>query len=149
MLFRSTKLHGEHGVITISHSNSVLAAQMAIPLDQLKSTIEQLPHISVQDVQNSHGEFTVTWRNWVKYQEDSTQAARQMSRRKRRGEERRSEENKIKNAAKPLDAVSKEPEIEPWRSVADRIFNTDKKRYLRLIVWIKWEIGRASCRERV
>lgn len=40
-----------------------------------------------------HGELVVTWKNWTKYQEDTTMAARaKTSRIKRRGEERRGEE---------------------------------------------------------
>jgi hypothetical protein len=41
-----------------------------------------------------HGDFTVTWKNWTKFQRDSTQAQRaKASRSKRRGEERRGEES--------------------------------------------------------
>ena len=33
---------------------------------------------------------------------------------------------------------------ESWRAVADRIFNSDKKKYLRLIVWIKAQYAAGS-----
>lgn len=47
-----------------------------------------------------HGELTVTWRNWVKYQEDTTQARRgKESRSKRRGEENKNK----KRSSRPLD----------------------------------------------
>lgn len=94
-----TKLHGTHGTVTVSPTNAVLAAQMGVTVTDLISTLHALPHLRVTECENRHGEFavtvSVTWDNWAKYQEDSTQAERQKraraSRSKKRGEEIRRE----------------------------------------------------------
>ena len=81
-----TKVHGERGVVVLSESNKTLAAAMGIDATELRATVTRLPHVHVSE--NRHGEFTVTWRNWMKYQEDSTLAERaQRSRTKKRREE--------------------------------------------------------------
>ena len=91
-----TKVHGERGVVKISGTNSVLAAQMGVAVDVLKDTILMLPHIHVGDENCDNGEFTVTWKNWRYFQEDSTVASRvSRLRSKRRGEEKRGEESRI------------------------------------------------------
>lgn len=88
-----TKEHGTKGKVKISSSNTSLAAHMGVTVDALFSTIKTLPHMTFEEGKNRNGELTVTWHNWVKYQEDTTQAARQQtSRSKRRGEEKRGEE---------------------------------------------------------
>lgn len=94
-----TKIHGTEGVVSISSKNHVLAAMMGVTVDTLIDTITSLPHIHVEEGQNHNGEFTVTWDNWIFYQEDSTVAERQkkwreLHRNGLRGEERRGEENK-------------------------------------------------------
>jgi len=86
-----TKLHGQRGRVIVSPTNSVLAAEMGLPTESLISTIVQLPHMSVEGPHPANGEVTVTWKNWIKYQEDSTVAERVARlRSKRRGEEKRS-----------------------------------------------------------
>jgi len=91
-----TKLHGQRGRVIVSPTNSVLAAEMGLPTESLISTIVQLPHMSVEGPHPANGEVTVTWKNWIKYQEDSTVAERVARlRSKRRGEEKRRDKNKI------------------------------------------------------
>jgi uncharacterized phage protein (TIGR02220 family) len=107
-----TKLHGTRGHILVSPSNAVLAAEMGVPVDALKPTIAVLPHVQIEEGTNRHGSFTVTWNNWTKYQEDSTQAERQRaSRAKRRREEnknktRTEEKNPTTLSGSPPDAGS-------------------------------------------
>lgn len=72
-----TKEHGTNGIVKISASNAALAAQMGVAVEELNSSILRLPHLTVKESANSNGEFTVTWDNWTKYQEDSTVARRQ------------------------------------------------------------------------
>ena len=48
------------------------------------------------------------------------------------------------NQRQPAEATVGVTEHEPWRPVADRIFNSDKKKYLRLIVWIKAQYAAGS-----
>lgn len=69
-----TKAHGTRGSVQLSESNTVLAAAMGIDVTVLFVTCARLPHLSVQKSDN--GEITVTWKNWTKYQEDSTVAER-------------------------------------------------------------------------
>lgn len=95
-----TKLHGTMGRVEVSTSNAVLAAEMGVPVEALISTIKSLPHVYVEETPKTHGKVTVMWRNWRKYQEDSTAAERQKSRSKRRGEENKNK----KRSSKPLDA---------------------------------------------
>src|SRR5512147_441854 len=71
-----TKAHGDNGRVTVSETNMVLAAAMGVSCGELICVIKTLPHIVVEESKNRHGEFTVTWQNWMKYQEDSTQAER-------------------------------------------------------------------------
>ena len=44
---------------------------------------------------------------------------------------------KIKNEATPVDNSTGNGKEPAWKSVADRIFNSDKARFLKLIVWLK------------
>jgi hypothetical protein len=91
-----TKVHGTGGRVIIGLQNEVLAAAMGIAVGDLVTIVKRLPHLDVEEGEKRHGEFTVTWRNWRKYQEDSTAAARQRaSRAKRRGEEKRLKEPPI------------------------------------------------------
>lgn len=85
-----TKTHGTHGKVVLSCRDTVLAAAMGVPPETLKDVIKRLPHVDVTERKNHDGEFTVTWRNWIKYQEDSTVAGRMRKlRSKKRREERR------------------------------------------------------------
>lgn len=87
-----TKLHGSHGRLTVSATNATLAAQMGVPVEQLFQMIKLMPNIIVERVGNSDDKLSVTWKNWHKYQEDSTGAKRQAaSRSKKREEENRKE----------------------------------------------------------
>ena len=95
VLGRYTKLHGTGGRVTISSSNAALAGEMCVPQTALLDTIKRLPHVHVEEGTKRHGEFTVTWENWIKYQVDSTQAERQSaSRSKRRRDEKRGDEKR-------------------------------------------------------
>lgn len=85
-----TKMHGTRGRVLISPKNTALASAMDIPKHALLETIKRLPHVVVEEGQNVNGHFSVTWKNWNKYQVDSTVAQRVSSlRSKRRGEEKR------------------------------------------------------------
>jgi hypothetical protein len=96
------KAHGTRGRVTIHAGNPALAAQMAVPPERLIDVIKTLPHVTTErafsdalnrhsvDPQRDNGEFTVTWQNWSKYQDDSTVAERVKAlRSKKRREEKR------------------------------------------------------------
>ncbi len=90
-----TKVYGENGRVYISPNNVTLAAVMGVTAIDLRKTIEVFPHMVVEEGQNSDGHFTVTWKNWNKYQVDSTVAQRvSRLRSKRRGEENKSKKRK-------------------------------------------------------
>lgn len=98
-----TKLHGTLGRVQVSPSNAVLAAEMGVPVERLMSTIANLPNIRVEEGANRYGKVTVTWKNWTKYQEDSTVAERMKTlRSKRRGEEKRGEETRREEKHPPV-----------------------------------------------
>ena len=89
-----TKLHGTRGSVQVSATNAVLAAEMGIPVTDLVATLARLPHVTCQNSDN--GVVTVTWKNWIKYQEDSTIAERvSRLRSKKRREEKREESKEV------------------------------------------------------
>ena len=64
-------------------------------LSDAKVVIKRLPNVLIEEGKNDNGSFTVTWRNWTKYQADSTIYSRvKRLRYKRRGEEKRKEEKR-------------------------------------------------------
>lgn len=86
-------VHGTRGTITAPEP--AIRHVLRIPENVTIAHALRLPNVSFEEGKNRHGEFTVTMDNWVKYQNDSTQAERQKtSRSKRRGEEKRREEKK-------------------------------------------------------
>ena len=92
-----TKIHGTDGRVEILHGNPVLAASMGVTPETLFGVISALPNVRVEEGNARHGMFTVTWKHWRKYQEDSTSGerarryrARAASRNKRRRDKRRS-----------------------------------------------------------
>lgn len=97
-----TALVGDQGVLTISAPARRLCQVLEVTdLDEAIMTLRRLPNIMIEEGQIRHGTSAVTllirWKNWVKYQEDSTQAQRQQKVRFRhgaRGEERRREEKR-------------------------------------------------------
>ena len=106
-----TKVHGTHGVLVTSGTNPALAAEMGVSSGELLSTIQRLPRISVEEGTSANGVVTVTWKNWQKYQEDSTVAERvrrwrlnQAKRDKRRREEKRGEGKKPSPISSPDEA---------------------------------------------
>jgi len=87
-----TKVHGDHGTITIRKSDAVLAAKMGVPLNDLFGVIKVLPNMVFEEQKNRYDELTVTWKNWRKFQVDSTVADRMKTlRSKKRREEKRGE----------------------------------------------------------
>jgi len=121
----------------------VLAAEMGLPCSDMISVIQTFPHVVIEECKNRHGEFTVTWQNWVKYQEDSTQAERaRSSRSKRRGEEnkKRGEKELLSvPPAAPSNGFSSWPS--EWKPILDRIYSvpilTTYKHWLSDLSWWK------------
>lgn len=83
-----TKAHGTGGKLSLTDTPGGLAAlalAMGTTPEHVHQELKKLPHITVE---KSDGELTVTWKNWKKFQEDSTGADRMRAlRSKRRGEE--------------------------------------------------------------
>lgn len=105
-----TKAHGTRGRVLVSPTNATLAAQMGVTVEGLRACISAFPNVSVSDAHEEgtsrHGVFTVTWANWIQYQEDSTRAERaRASRSKRRGEKSRED----KRRSTPLRGVGDAP----------------------------------------
>lgn len=65
------KEHGYQGTVKIYLHNAILAAKMGVEVSHLLSVIEQLPNAVITHG-DDNGTITVTWKNWRKYQEDST-----------------------------------------------------------------------------
>ena len=111
------KQSGTRGTVVISLLNAALAGALGVPLDQLEAVIRRLPHVTVNggSVVNErrfsgrpsdNGTLTVTFKNWPKYQEDSTVAERvRRLRSKKRGEEKR----ELPTAGTPLPPVDNSP----------------------------------------
>ncbi len=107
--------HGRRGVLDLPVAAKRLCQMMRCSREDLKNVVNRLPKVSFEEGLKRHGRITVTWKNWVKYQADTTQAKRQKeSRSKRRGEERREEEKRIKDSCSERVASSEPPEINPY-----------------------------------
>ena len=65
-----TKVYGTHGRVTVSTQNAALAAAMGVTMPELKSVISSFPNCTVSSNDADPVTFTVTWRNWHKYQVD-------------------------------------------------------------------------------
>ena len=89
--------HGDRGRLQISPYSSALSFIFGVPKEDVLNTLKRLPNVCVEEGQNHDANICVTFRNWHKYQIDSTAALRMKTLRlKRRGEERRGEESKKK-----------------------------------------------------
>lgn len=104
-----TKMFGHHGVVTITEDNAVLAASMGIPTVDLKKTITLFPNCGISERAQSDGEFTVTWKNWHKYQSDSSRARTQRWR-QNVTEQKRREQKRVTNTNKQREVSKKETE---------------------------------------
>jgi hypothetical protein len=92
LLGAMTKLVGTRGVLTLPPGPPPrhLAELLRCPPADLEGVLNALPNVSVTPSQNRHGARAVTFANWIKYQEDSTMAARaKKSRSKKRRDEKR------------------------------------------------------------
>jgi hypothetical protein len=87
-----TALIGTKGMTTFEGGWPHLAAFLHVPVDEAQRIARTLRNVQFDPPPNRHGVFTVTFKNWTKYQVDTTQAVRQQtSRRKKRGDEIRRE----------------------------------------------------------
>jgi len=71
-------------------------------IEHVKTLVSRLPSVQFGGVEHANGEPAVTWKNWRKYQEDTSIAVRvSRLRSKRRGEERRREEKRREEPPSP------------------------------------------------
>ena len=93
LLGAATALDGDRGRLEVPGQAKELCRLLRVDdIRAAKDALKRLRSVQFEEGENRHGELSVTWKNWQKYQEDSTQAARQKtSRSKRRGEEKRRE----------------------------------------------------------
>lgn len=91
-----TALVGQNGRLTLREPAKRLCQALEVTdMGALKTAIGRLPNVHVEEGKNSPRTFCVTWKNWLKYQRDSTAADRMRAlRSKRRGEERRGDETR-------------------------------------------------------
>lgn len=123
-----TKSHGTDGVVVVSRSNAVLAAEMGLKPEAMFDVIRVMPHVRIEESHTRNGECTVTWTHWRKYQEDSTSGERaarhranKASRYKRRREENRKESPPTPPATAPAEAPpdpAPVPPVDRSRSVS-------------------------------
>jgi hypothetical protein len=97
---------GDRGQLTFPAGGAGLLTTLSVPdLEAAKCALQRLPHVVFEEGNRVNGTFTVTFKNWRKYQEDSTVAKRVADlRSKRRGEERRGEEKREPPTVPPLEA---------------------------------------------
>jgi len=93
LLGAATALDGDHGRLEVPGRGKELCRLLRVDdIDAARHALKRLHSVQFEEGENRHGELSVTWKNWKKYQEDSTQAARQKtSRSKKRREEKRRE----------------------------------------------------------
>src|SRR5262245_51233004 len=82
---------GERGILDFTQDGNALLATLKVgDLEAAKCALLRLPGVHFEEGKNRYGGITVTFKNWRKYQLDSTVAFRMKTlRAKRRGEERR------------------------------------------------------------
>lgn len=126
LLGAMTKLVGDHGVLTINGTGRRLCQVLQVAsLDDARTSLQRLPNVRVDDVKNRYGDITVTltvtFKNWRKYQEDSTVAQRQrMSRSKKRREEMREKTRKDPPFPPHADAPTDRPDDLSIKGGSDR-----------------------------
>lgn len=90
-----TKANGTHGTVSVSPSNAALCGAMCVKPSDLVSVIKLFPHVRVEEGTSVNGTVSVTWENWLYYQEDRTVAERvKRLRSKRRGDKKRGDETR-------------------------------------------------------
>jgi hypothetical protein len=112
-----TALAGKGGRLVINPpAKRLLQVLETSTLSDAKVVIKRLPNVLIEEGKNDNGGFSVTWRNWSKYQSDSTVYSRvKRLRSKRRGEEKREEEKRgeEKHAATPSPTGEPEFKVNP------------------------------------
>lgn len=74
-----------------------------VSLADVKTVLNRLPNLHVEEGRKRYGQITVTMKNWLKYQMDSTAALRMKTLRlKTRGDETRGDETRLKTTTTPL-----------------------------------------------
>ena len=94
LLGASTALDGDGGVLGVPGRGRELCRLLRVDtIEEAKVVLDRVFSVRFEEGKNVNGELSVTWKNWKKYQEDSTVAERvKRLRSKRRGEEKREEE---------------------------------------------------------
>ena len=167
LLGAATALDGDRGQLEVPGQGKELCRLLRVDdIDAARHALKRLHSVQFEEGQNRHGDFFVTWNNWNKYQEDSTQAARQKtSRSKRRGEEKRREDPPVaplssqgsgtgRNEVQVDEAVRKYQPLEAYRliDVRQAVLNcqnwcvTRKKALTdrRLVNWLNSEAMKAA-----
>ena len=129
-----TTVHGKNGMVKVSTSNSVLAAKMGVTQDTMFDVLKRLPNVCIERSVKSDDEksvtLNVTFKNWHKYQCDSSKARTAKWRgnvtKQRRGDkDKEKEENKKRREIPPIspligdlvipeDLAEQRQEIEAW-----------------------------------
>jgi len=155
------KTHGNKGVIEIKPPSSILCSLLKVDdFNDLINAIKCLPNTTLRNNNRDNGFFTVSFNNWVKYQEDSTSYKRLLKHRKklndngiRREEKRREkEENKhiygeFKNVRLKDEELQKlkdkfgDAKAKEWIKIMDEGIETKgykyTSHYLAILKWAK------------
>lgn len=123
------KRHGERGMVSFKKNASILRDKFRVSCDDdVISVLERLPNLGVQ---KRDGVLTVTFRNWHKYQVDSSAERMRKLRSgvtpKKRREEKRKEEKRKPPTPTPSAAYADAWMQEPWPSVRKfvALYNTE------------------------
>lgn len=112
-----TALDGDKGILSVPGAGKALCQILRVPdLATAKVVLKRILSVQFEEGKSVNDEITVTWRNWLKYQEDSTVALRvKRLRLKRRGEEKRKEESVQEHAAHDGNGFAEWPD--EWGSI--------------------------------
>jgi hypothetical protein len=100
-----TKLVGDRGHLPIKGPGRKLCEVLRVDtLDDVKACIARLPNVSFEEGNHDYGARTVTWRNWHKYQVDSTayERVKRLRSKRRRDEKRRDEKRGDEKTPSPI-----------------------------------------------
>lgn len=122
LLGAATALDGDSGRLEVPGSGRELCRLLRVDaIDDAREALKRIPSVVFEEGKNRYGEWAVTWRNWRKYQEDSTAANRMRTlRSKRRREEKRREDP-------PIAPPSGVPRGTLWDAVTDVLAYLNRK----------------------
>jgi hypothetical protein len=134
----------------IPPAKSFLVAMDCANLDAAKCALKALPNVQIEEGKSDNGSFIVIIQNWFKYQVDSTSYERlKRSRCKRRGEEKRGEQEEKRGEVPPKSPTKfQKPTPQEATAYADSIgFRLDGEKFCAFYESKGWLVGKSPMKD--